>query len=109
MRSRPTHDLPFGEPWEILHVAHTSLGGKEICQAGTTGQLPQTYPEGDIDVAPGLFGVGQDGARGRDRPRSRLGVVVIGPGEDLLDGQWWVAKAHYAVLPGCFCGLKPAG
>src|SRR5205823_976325 len=84
---RPGHDLLFGEWWQLLLVADPALAVEEAGERGPARQAAIAMAQRPVDPAPRLIGILADRPRVKCRPRAGAGVVVVGPNQDLRDGE----------------------
>src|SRR5262249_42207717 len=83
----PGQDLLDAQPRRKLRVPHAAVRDEQAPQALPSRQATAPDPEMRVDRRPDLAGGALDLARAPRGPVSLGGVVRIGPGEDLRDGQ----------------------
>src|SRR5205814_945507 len=86
----PFQNLPDGEGRQVGAVSHPAVLGEDLRQGRAAGQPSLASVQGGLDGAPGLA-VRARNTLPRRRvvmgPFARSLVVIVGPAEDLLDGQ----------------------
>ncbi|MBA4062535.1 MAG: hypothetical protein C0501_02290 [Isosphaera sp.] len=87
----PRQDLPLGQRWQMAHVPHAAMPGKQVEQRFVTGEAAEAASDVLDDLAPGL----PAGIRDHFwpmlllRPLSGSRVKGVRPGQHLAHRQGW--------------------
>jgi hypothetical protein len=89
--SRPVQDLGLRKGLEADAAAHSPVFGQEPGQRRPRRQAALTLHKRIVYSIPCLGSRPFDRARSQFRPLARLIVILVAPGQHLLDGQWRAA------------------
>src|SRR5438445_3646985 len=95
----PIQDLRNPQGRYTLRVSYAPRFGQDLSQGRTGVEPSETQAQTSVDRRPVFVAVVKHTARGLMRPLSRSGVMVISPGQDLIDSQVDGATPPQAARP----------
>src|SRR5262245_13106760 len=88
MRVSPREDLFFAERRNGPNVAHAPVLGQPLRQRRAAGKTSQPLDQRVIDGAPRFARSTEDGTAVAAWPAPELLVMLVSPGQELLNGEW---------------------